>query len=598
MMTFKELKNNILLSLYKRYKDNNHTRIEFKKLCKDNGIIYDSDKELYDAFLDLKASNYIKATFFNNNRGDVIGITPQGIDYVEDNLLSDNDKLVDSLRDTDKMIKEGYDVDVETTETGREEIDKTSNNDDKSEDVNVESSHEEKYSDTFYEPTESYKEPMDGNVNPCFGVDVLAECYIKQLDEIAKHTNENFCMLGIFGVWGRGKTYFFNRIKTRLDERQKSKHGKKSDESKSINYKIVEFNAWKYQDTPAIWAYLYENLYSSLDSCQKFTFWVKTFGKKILLLLAVLLAAWLLNILISWASDISDDVKSYINVIQIPLAWVTTISAFIYAYINKPFTVQKQINNYIKRKSYNNLLGIQSDLESDIEQLLKYIVSKPEEEQLLLFVDDIDRCTSDKMIHIINSLRIILENKEIQKRLIVICSVDSNKLKEGYCLYKGVDRDNEKFLLESREHIDKLFIFGIGLPRLDVEQLLEYLSEITDKDVNTDDSAISSTPYSTHRVNGSFVVGKIGETVNGLDDTVIKDIMADFLTLHKDIEINPRKIRIMYYRLLFAKNIIASGKGKMTKSTVLQILDKSIGTNIDLDIDNAMSDVVQTVVPY
>lgn len=598
MMTFKELKNNILLSLYKRYKDNNHTRIEFKKLCKDNGIIYDSDKELYDAFLDLKASNYIKATFFNNNRGDVIGITPQGIDYVEDNLLSDNDKLVDSLRDTDKMIKEGYDVDVETTETGREEIDKTSNNDDKSEDVNVESSHEEKYSDTFYEPTESYKEPMDGNVNPCFGVDVLAECYIKQLDEIAKHTNENFCMLGIFGVWGRGKTYFFNRIKTRLDERQKSKHGKKSDESKSINYKIVEFNAWKYQDTPAIWAYLYENLYSSLDSCQKFTFWVKTFGKKILLLLAVLLAAWLLNILISWASDISDDVKSYINVIQIPLAWVTTISAFIYAYINKPFTVQKQINNYIKRKSYNNLLGIQSDLESDIEQLLKYIVSKPEEEQLLLFVDDIDRCTSDKMIHIINSLRIILENKEIQKRLIVICSVDSNKLKEGYCLYKGVDRDNEKFLLESREHIDKLFIFGIGLPRLDVEQLLEYLSEITDKDVNTDDSAISSTPYSTHRVNGSFVVGKIGETVNGLDDTVIKDIMADFLTLHKDIEINPRKIRIMYYRLLFAKNIIASGKGKMTKSTVLQILDKSIGANIDLDIDNAMSDVVQTVVPY
>lgn len=162
-MTFKDLKNNILLSLYKRYKDNNHTRVEFKKLCKDYGIIYDSDKQLYDAFLDLKVNNYIKALFHVNNRGDAIGITPQGIDYVEDNLLSEDDKFVDSLRDTDKMIKEGYDVDVKTTEAGIEEIDKTSVNDDKSEDVNVESSHEEKqekYSDTLYEPTESYKEPM------------------------------------------------------------------------------------------------------------------------------------------------------------------------------------------------------------------------------------------------------------------------------------------------------------------------------------------------------------------------------------------------------------------------------------------------------
>ena len=232
-MTFKELKNNILLSLYKRYKDNNHTRIEFKKLCKDNGIIYDSDKELYDAFLDLKTNNYIKASFFNNNRGDVIDITPQGLEYVEDYLLSDNDKLVDSLRDTDKMIKEGYEVDVETTETRSEGIDKTLDNDD-----TLENNHEDKQEinyDTFYEPTESYKEPRDGNVNPCFGIDTLVGCYIKQLDEISKHTNENFCMLGIFGPWGRGKTFFFNRIKTKLSERQKSKHSKKSDESKSIN---------------------------------------------------------------------------------------------------------------------------------------------------------------------------------------------------------------------------------------------------------------------------------------------------------------------------------------------------------------------------
>lgn len=590
-MTFTELKNNILLALYNRYKANIHTRIDSILFCRQNKIIYENYRELFDAIDTLRKSRYIKASLYGGNKYDIVDITSTGLEYVEENLLTEEEGLINSLQDTDKMIKEGYTVDVESPVENEESGGNTSegkqNDNEKKQGINT---------DTVYEATENYKAP--GNENPCFGIDTLADCYIKQLDEIAKHTNENFCMLGIFGSWGRGKTYFFNRIKKKLNERQASKENKKSNEQKKINYKIVEFNAWKYQDTPAIWAYLYENLYSSLTCWEKFIFWWKSFWKKIFLLLVILCVAWGLNIFISWASDISDDVEKYIKIIQVPLAWLTTISAFVYAYINKPFTVQKQINNYIKRKSYNNILGIQNDLESDIENLLKFIISKPEEEQLLLFVDDIDRCTSDKMIHIINSLRIILENKEIQKRLIVICSIDSKKLKEGYCLYKGVERNNPTLLREAKEHIDKLFIFSIGLPRIDVNQQLEYLSEITEDQSKSGENPVDSIPFSTYRSNKSFVVEDNAENINELDDTMIKEIMADFLMQHEDVEITPRKIRIMYYRLLFAKNIIAAGKGRITKGMVLQILTKSIDSNEDLDIHDSMSDVIQTVVPY
>lgn len=590
-MTFKELKNSILRALYHRYKANIHTRIDSVLFCRENEIIYDNDRQLFDVLRQLKDDSYIKGFIFQNDRFDIADITPIGIEYVEDNLLTEEEELSNSLQNTDKMIKEGYTVDVESPveneESSGNESEGKQKDSEKKQGTNT---------DTVYEPTENYKAP--GNENPCFGIDTLADCYIKQLDEIAKHTNENFCMLGIFGSWGRGKTYFFNRIKKKLNERQASKENKRSNEQKKINYKIVEFNAWKYQDTPAIWAYLYENLYSSLTCWEKFIFWWKSFWKKIFLLLVILCVAWGLNIFISWVSDISDDVKKYIKIIQVPLAWLTTISAFVYAYINKPFTVQKQINNYIKRKSYNNILGIQNDLESDIETLLKFIISKPEEEQLLLFVDDIDRCTSDKMIHIINSLRIILENKEIQKRLIVICSIDSKKLKEGYCLYKGVERNNPTLLGEAKEHIDKLFIFSIGLPRIDVNQQLEYLSEITEDQSKSWKNPVDSIPFSTYRSNKSFVVVDNAENINELDDTMIKEIMADFLEQHEDVEITPRKIRIMYYRLLFAKNIIAAGKGRITKGMVLQILAKSIDSNEDLDIHDSMSDVIQTVVPY
>lgn len=557
-MTFKELKNSILRALYHRYKANIHTRIDSVLFCRENEIIYDNDRQLFDVLRQLKDDSYIKGFIFQNDRFDIADITPIGIEYVEDNLLTEEEELSNSLQNTDKMIKEGYTVDVESPveneESSGNESEGKQKDSEKKQGTNT---------DTVYEPMENYKAP--GNENPCFGIDTLADCYIKQLDEIAKHTNENFCMLGIFGSWGRGKTYFFNRIKKKLNERQASKENKRSNEQKKINYKIVEFNAWKYQDTPAIWAYLYENLYSSLTCWEKFIFWWKSFWKKIFLLLVILCVAWGLNIFISWVSDISDDVKKYIKIIQVPLAWLTTISAFVYAYINKPFTVQKQINNYIKRKSYNNILGIQNDLESDIETLLKFIISKPEEEQLLLFVDDIDRCTSDKMIHIINSLRIILENKEIQKRLIVICSIDSKKLKEGYCLYKGVERNNPTLLGEAKEHIDKLFIFSIGLPRIDVNQQLEYLSEITEDQSKSWKNPVDSIPFSTYRSNKSFVVVDNAENINELDDTMIKEIMADFLEQHEDVEITPRKIRIMYYRLLFAKILLRREKAGLQK---------------------------------
>lgn len=401
-MTFKELKNNILLALYSRYKANVHIRIDATLFCKENKIIYDNDRQLLDVLKQLKSDSYIRGYLYQNDKFDIVDITPIGIEYVEDNLLTEEDELINSLRDTDKMVKEGYTVDIESPEKSEE----SGGNEPK--EVRGDSEETRKPDvEILYDPTENYKAP--GNENPCFGIDILANCYIRQLDEIAKHTNENFCMLGIFGSWGRGKTYFFNRIKKLLNERQTSKQNKRLNGQKKIDYKIVEFNAWKYQDTPAIWAYLYENLYSSLTCGEKFIFWWKSFWKKIFLLLVFLCIAWGLNIFISWASDISDNVKEYIKIIQVPLVWITTISASIYAYINKPFTVQKQINNYIKRKSYNNILGIQNDLEGDIETLLKFIISKPVEEQLLLFVDDIDRCTSDKMIHIINSLRIILE---------------------------------------------------------------------------------------------------------------------------------------------------------------------------------------------
>ena len=240
-MTIKELKNNILLALYEKYKNGDASPIEFDKLCASHSIVYDSDKQLSDAVERRGSHIFVDAVMFINNKGLIQNITPDGVQFVEENLLTDDDFVIDGLKDTDKFMKSGASIDTD------------------SESANGNVSNVENHTPIAYKSKEINKGIIDSSVPPCFGVTTLAECYIKQLDKIAEHTNDNFCMLGIFGPWGRGKTYFFRQIKDLLKKRTR--------EDETIKYKIIEFNAWKYQDTPAIWAYLYETIYKEGLNC-------------------------------------------------------------------------------------------------------------------------------------------------------------------------------------------------------------------------------------------------------------------------------------------------------------------------------------------
>lgn len=70
----------------------------------------------------LRSDGYIKGYLFQNDKFDIADITPMGIEYVEDNLLLEDDGLINSLQDTDKMVKEGYTVDVESPEENEESV--------------------------------------------------------------------------------------------------------------------------------------------------------------------------------------------------------------------------------------------------------------------------------------------------------------------------------------------------------------------------------------------------------------------------------------------------------------------------------------------
>lgn len=582
-MTIKELKQNILLSLYHRYKGGKSTNIGLKDLCEHDHILFDSLQQVSDATKGLKESGYINLTLFMGGDGHISGLTPSGIEYVEENLLSVDDQIIDGLSDTDKMMRSGNNVNINVSQLDNERH-------------NVPSDKETNKRNYFY-ATEQYRPIVDINATPCFGVDSLADCYARQIDEIVGSKTESTRMLGIFGPWGRGKTYFFNRLRMNLEDN--TKH--------SVKYKFVEFNAWKYQETPALWAYLYETMYKSASIVEKLLIQIKSIWNS--MLTTNFLLYWII-LFIAWGIEkffcrfFDDTISQVLNYLNIPAVFLYLLGGIIHLLKERIVTAKSMIKKYTKRKSYTHYLGIQNEIEEDLQILLQSMVRKVNKSRVILYIDDIDRCNSHKLISIIESLRTILENPEIQERLVVICSVDESKLMKAYEMeFKENGYTNEEIEQYKREQLDKLFIFGVKLPTLDSTQLNTYLSSLI-KDsskANTDfaNHKVKSEgiPFSTYRKKESLVATAANGVIE-LNDENIKEIFQDFLMNHGSKNFTPRKIRIMYYQLLFALSLSAKGSGAFTDRIAETMLMKSAGLQYDHDKETAMSDIIDMAVPY
>ena len=444
----------------------------------------------------------------------------------------------------------------------------------------------------YFTVKEKYKKIVDTDETPCFGIDSVADCFAKQLDKIATSQADSTRMLGIFGPWGRGKTYFFNRLKMNLIDKQKHE----------LEYTIVEFNAWKYQDTPALWAYLYETLYKSASRAAKFLNYLfqTLLTRDVAIYFLILIIGWIIGWIVSTHSN--NVIRDFLISAKIPAFAIYVFTGIVHMLIKKPASVRHIIKKYTSRKSYRNYLGIQNEIEGNLQKLLQTMVLCRNKSRVILYVDDIDRCPSHKMISLIESLRTVLENRIIQERLIVICSIDEKKLLHSYVQELTANGFNsEEAALLSREQLDKLFLFGIKLARLDSKQLEEYL-EMLIKDSNSEnynnDSQKEETPFSTSRHNGAIIATAASENISELDDEKIKNLFHDFLINHNSIDITPRKLRIMYYQVLFALSISAKGKGSFTDQLVEAMLNKSIGLEYKEDISRAMSDIIEMSVPY
>lgn len=428
-------------------------------------------------------------------------------------------------------------------------------------------------------------ELSDKGLEPCFGVDETAVAFFKLLKQMSAD-GENVCFLGVFGQWGRGKTFFLKRLKEIV---RASKDNKK--------YDFITFNAWKYQQTPAIWASLIHTLiqHKSWWGRLRFRLSAKVFLAFLssFLFLAIAIGCALLAI-IDWNTT---DEKTLLSVIASGVSLFLSVAGFIQSF---------GLIDHQEGKKYKptDLMGVQFRTEKELVRILKrwnwghfsnpissWSDKKRSKRKVVLLVEDIDRCHQDTMREIIEALKLIMENPDVANRMIVVASVDPDKVTKAYMANSPCVDDIDK-QREALDQLNKIFLMGINLPPVSSEDMQKYIAALANRMLgeneiisadesskkfkstvlnNTDFSLAPLSPFSMD-LNPLFPLESPGKLDAGKPNRV--KIVREKMDNYKSIEmltailmrettalgnkLTPRQMKIIFYRLILANNLLSA----------------------------------------
>lgn len=458
-----------------------------------------------------------------------------------------------------------------------------------------------------------YKDPIipssnRDQTNPVLGVNEQ----VKIMGEVLKKMEDDKGQfVGLFGRWGRGKTFFWEQLWKYFEGIYETKKWLKyfKIKVKKNPFIKVEFHAWKYQDTPASWAYLYQKLSDAYlgKSIQFWSYYPK------LIALNIYRGAWKKPL---WGLLLGVGAFLFSYYLGLGRFWSAIVGAspFFLAIIDQ--TLRKEFSTRArelfqqatKRVSFEGYLGAQAEIQDELVKLLKIWTWKGNK-RILLFIDDIDRCEEQKLIAIVDSIRVMLENDEISQRMIVLAAVDERILKLAIAnKYRKVVQDNNSKLLAtlSREYMDKLFIAGIKLNRLPDDKLKEVMDAITKLNdvekrlVNPDDLPGVTSNSSTQVADQSGEATKKGnaktdaqsaQKANQLDtdkrkndDSTSNDERTNFLLekaeyevflsyLPDFVEATPRTMHIYLYRYTLGIRLLKTIVGELPLDNTMKDVD-------------------------
>lgn len=254
--------------------------------------------------------------------------------------------------------------------------------------------------------------------------------YAKTLaDLIAFKENPTPFVLGIYGPWGSGKTTLMEAVKTRLP--------KTSESPVQRVCKPVWFQAWKYAEENAMLAALLEEI-------------LQTMGKE----------EGVLQRVVVEAEKFTQRVDKQ-----------KVIGALSKAITGGMFDASQFFTEYPYRKE----LGFYETFQSVFDDLLfSYLVGRPKKTEaeslrdadgvLVVFIDDLDRCPKDRVIKVLETIKLFMD----KPGCMFVLGADRVVIESALRITYSGEGEAEKFM-------DKIFQVTFSLPKVAHQNIQDFM---------------------------------------------------------------------------------------------------------------------------
>lgn len=264
-------------------------------------------------------------------------------------------------------------------------------------------------------------------------------------------------VIGIFGDWGSGKTSLMQNI-------QKELVGKKST--------TIWFNAWKYNTEDAIWRVLLTTILETLKNEKR-----KEKGnpdiEKELKALNDLQNSLYFEVkreeLGSWKLYPGKVIKIIVNSILSEIPLIKSVIGVEKSGFNEFFEILQREKKLIKIKKVKFV--------EEFHDQFKYIIENYFDNRAVIFIDDLDRCNPEKVIDVLEALRLFLD----VKGCFFILGIDRRVISRGIELkYKELKGNNIDDIISGDNYLEKIIQLEFFLPKISEEKVKDFIKEYSD----------------------------------------------------------------------------------------------------------------------
>jgi hypothetical protein len=345
----------------------------------------------------------------------------------------------------------------------------------------------------LYNPPTAH--PDDAAEQDLLGFDPYADALA---DIILKDETKPPLVIGVYGPWGSGKSTFMNIVRGKLAERSGGRRSRslagwrpwRPRAAPTPEVIPVGYDAWAYADAPKLWAGLVADVARHLDA--KLGWYGRTvflFRRHLRQLVVALLlglipvALLLLAASTRYLGDTVQDLGLQAKVLGLV---VTTVLALLPAGIAQRQPVSAGVASLAAQFDSAPASGVINGIQDELNHALTTATlsigsgkddgrglpsiidrAKRNELKIVVFIDELDRCPLDRIVDILESIKLFLA----EELFIVLLAVDTRVAAEAIRLhYKDGGQPDLP-----REYLEKIVQLPLRVPTADRDELANYL---------------------------------------------------------------------------------------------------------------------------